>query len=466
MTTPENANGSKKIGDAPLSGGRTPLPDDPSLRGASPIFSPGVKSGADTAEFMYLSQLLGTPVRREGETKRSARLFDVGVRRITTYPQTVCLDVESRGERRMVPWSSVKEFSEREIVLSQGLGASVGAETNGKPAVDFWIRRDVLDDQVVDVKGAKVRRVNDVHLLYAGGHLIIGHVEVGLLGILRRLRLEWTVNGLLRWLLDYEIKESFLGWRWIEVLSPGGSPGGLKVIGEPDRLADMAPAELADVLEQLGARERQTVFNTLSVEAAAEALEAAEPEVQRDLITRQEPGKAADILDEMETMDAAEVLRDVSAGDAQQIISRMETDASEDVREVLRHKEETAGGVMEPSCVTASANDRAGEVLDRIRQAADEPAVLSHVYVLDISHRLVGVLSLREMLRAGEDATLGDLMTMPVISVKPDTRLRDLARLFVKYGFRNIPVVDNHGVLLGTVRFRRVLGELSPFMRE
>ncbi len=329
---------------------------------------------------------------------------------------------------------------------------------------DFWVRRDVLDDQVLDVKGAKVRRVNDVHLLYAEGHLMIGHVEVGMLGILRRLGFERPVQKLLGWLLDLEVKEEFLGWRNMEVLSPGGSPGGLKISGEPGRLAEMAPAELADILEDLGARERQTVFNSLPVETAAEALEATDPEVQRSIIAQQEPGKAADVLEEMEATEAADVLRDVSASDAQQIMSRMEADASEDVREVLRHDVTTAGGVMEPSCVTAAASERASEVLERIRRLPEEPAVLGHVYVLDDQQRLVGVLSIRELLRAQADLPVAELMTMPVVSVQPDTSLRNVARVFVKYGFHDIPVTDGHGVFLGAVRQRRILGELAPFV--
>ena len=93
--------------------------------------------------------------------------------------------------------------------------------------------------------------------------------------------------------------------------------------------------------------------------------------------------------------------------------------------------------------------------------------MLTHVYVLDdLAPARRRAVAARAAARAGADATLGDLMTMPVISVTPETRLRDVARLFVKYGFRNIPVVDDQGVLLGTVRFRRVLSELAPLMRE
>ena len=425
---------------------------------------PGVKSGADTAEFMYLSQLLGARVRREGEPKPFGRLYDLGVRRIVAYPQTVSIDVKTHGKHVTFSWSSVKEFSPRGIVVgSNGNGPSPAEglrPAGGTPPADFWVRRDVLDDQVVDVKGARVRRVNDVHLLYAEGHLMIGHVEVGMLGILRRLGFERPVQRLLRWLLDLEVKDEFLGWRNMEVLSPGGSPGGLKISGEPGRLAEMAPAELADILEELGVKERQTVFDSLSVETAAEALEATDPDVQRSIISEQEPGKAADILEEMDATGAADVLREIHAPDAQRIVGQMETGASEEVRLLLEREEKTAGAVLETSCVTAGPLEEAGAVIGRIRSGGSEIVELGNVYVLDAGRRLIGVLSLHELLAAPGDTPIEELMTMPVISTDAGTSLRDVAVMFVKHGFRNLPVVDANRAFIGVVRIKNVLDEI------
>jgi CBS domain-containing protein len=410
-------------------------------------------------KYYYLSQLLDAPVRVEGEAAPWGRLRDIGFQRTLAYPPACCIEVWSRARGTLaLPWSAVKELSPREIVVQKANGTP--------PQADFWVRRDVLDDQVVDLTGARVRRVNDVQFLYAEGRLVAAHVEVGTLGLLRRLGVERPVRALLRWLFDYAIEDSFVTWKCVEVISPGGSPGGVRLSAQPSRLAELHPAELADILEHLGAKERQSVLRTLDVGAAAEALEEVAPDVQRTLITQEDPGKAADILDEMEAKEAADVLRDMHQGDAEKIISRMDSESAQDVRLLLGQDERTAGGMMTVSCVEARAGQTAAAVLDSMRPITDEVAEFNIIYVLDDARRLVGVIALRDLLRAASQTRIDELMITHIIKVAPSARLFELGGLFAKYGIRAIPVVDDGGVFLGTVRLKDVLYELVPQLRE
>ena len=409
--------------------------------------------------YYYLSQLLGARVRVEGESTALGRLRDIGFQNTAAYPPATCLEVRSRSLGILtLPWSAVKEFSTQGVVVSKA---------DGPPApVGFWVRRDVLDDQVVDLSGAKERRVNDVQLLHAEGRLIAAHVEVGVLGILRRLGLERPAVALLRWLFDYTLKETFVTWRHVEVVSPGGLPGGVRVAVASSRLAELHPADVADILEELGVRERQTLLHRLDTETAAEAIEEMTPDVQRTVITQQDPGKAADILEEMPPYEAADVLRDIHSGDAERIIGRMESEAAQDVRELLAHDECTAGGMMTTSCVEAGVHQTAGAVLDSFRPVTDEVAEFNIVYVVDEARRLAGVVSLRDLLRAAPDTTVESLMITRIVKVSPRAGLRELGQLFAKYGIRAIPVVDDEGTFLGAVRLRDVLYELVPQLKE
>lgn len=428
---------------------------------SKPAATPPAPAPTPQAVFYYLSQLLDVRARYEGETTPFGRLHDIGVQaqKSMPYPTAACLDIASpKAGGLLLPWSSVAALTPRELVLRRGNG--------GACAPDYWLRRDVLDDQVVDVSGAKVWRVNDVHLIHAEGHLVAAHVEVGTLGILRRLGVERPVSALLRWLFDYTLKDSFVSWKHVEVMRPGGSPGGLRVSAQPGRLADIHPAELADIMEHLGAKERSAIFQTLDVETAAETLEEVAPDVQRLLISQEEPGKAADILEEMPTTEAADVLRDLPEAEAQKIISRMATDSAGDIRTLLAHEEESAGGVMTAACVEARPHQTAAAVIEHIRAAAGELEQINTIYVLDEARRLLGVLSLRELFCAAPEATLDGLMTTHLVTVSPETPVRDVARLFVKYGFRAIPVVDDQGAFLGAVRQRSILEELAPLLKE
>lgn len=424
-----------------------------------PAQSNGPTSAPPAYTFFYLSRLMDLPVRYEGEARPFGRLYDLGAQTGPAYPEAAAVQVRpARGETQVLPWSAVKALTAREMVVARTAAPA--------PAVDFWVRRDVLDDQVIDVSGARVLRVNDVHLLYSEGRLVMGHVEVGVRGILRRLGVERPVVALVQWLLDYPLKERFVTWRHVEVLSPGASPGGLRVSAAPSRLADMQPAELADILEELGAKERRGIFNALPLEQAAETLGETEPEFQRTLLDQAEPGKAADILEEMGSTDAADALREMSASDAEKIINRMETGAAEDVKTILSHEEKSAGGIMSTACFESRPDDTAAAVLERVRTQADEVEVFNHIYVLDEARHLIGVLTLRELMRAPAEARLDSLMTRDVVSVTAAASLRDVADAFAKYHFRNLPVVDEQNVFLGAVRLRNVLGDLAPFVRE
>lgn len=420
---------------------------------------PSALPAAPVREY-FLSRLLRWTVYLEGDSKPVGRLSDIGVHSETgPYPLAVCLEVKPRrGGMIIVPWSDVLEFGPQSVLARRPEGPS--------PAADIWLRRDVLDDQVVDLSGAKVVRVNDVHLLHAEGQLIVGHVAVGMRSILRRLGFERPVAALLRWLLDYGIKDKFVTWRAVELMSSGAASRQLKVSAAPLALEEMHPADLADIIEELGLREGHALLSRLPVGTAAETLEEMEPEFQRALISRHKPDTAADILDEMDAEEAAGVLRDLHDDDAQHIISRMDSEAAEDVRTLLAYEDESVGSLMTTECLEARPDERAAKVLQRVRSLAEGVAVLNYAYVLDEGRGLAGVVSLRELLCAPPDAVVSSLMTTHVVHVPPDARMKEVARLFGKYGFRALPVVDVGGEFLGAVRLRSVLDALSPFFGD
>jgi len=407
--------------------------------------------------FYNLSDLLGRPVRYEDESRPVGQLYDIGGSTQTSYPLSICLDITSRGEHILLPWTAVKTMSVKETVITRTSGPA--------PAADFWARRDVLDDQVVDVSGAQVLRVNDVHLIYSDNKLIFGHVEVGLRGILRRLRFERPIAFLAQWLFDYTLKDSFVTWRHIQVLSPGGVPGGVRVSKTSDRLADIHPAELADVLEQLGVKDRQVLFNSLSVETAADTLEEINPEFQRMLVSHGDPGRAADILEEMPPNEAADVLRDLGP-DAQGLINQMENEAAAEMKTLLAHEEESAGGVMDPNCIEGQPGNTVASIMEQLRELPEDVKVYNLIYVVDEKRMLKGVISLRELMRAAPEATLESVMNEVLVNVTPETRIKDVAREFAKYGFQAIPVVDTDGIFHGIVRYDSVLSQLSDFLKE
>lgn len=409
--------------------------------------------------FLNLSDLLGRPVRVDGDSRVLGSLYDIGGSTSTSYPLCVSLDIKLRKGRQheFLPWNCVKQITPREIIITKPAGPA--------PSADFWGRRDVLDDQVVDVSGAKVLRVNDVHLIYSDTKLIFGHVEVGLRGILRRLRFERPIAFLSQWLFDYTLKDSFVTWRHLQVLSPGGIPGGVKVDKLSERFADIHPAELADILEQLGVKDRQELFNSLSVETAADTLEEVNPEFQRTLVAHGEPGRVADILEEMPPDEAADVLRDLGP-DAEGFIKHMDGESAAEVQTLLSHKEETVGGVLDINFVSGKVEQPVATVLEGMRHLPEDVKVYNVIYVVDDNNILKGVISLREMLTMPPDKLLKEFMSPVLVHVTPETRLKDAAREFAKFGFPALPVLDAGGKLQGILRYDSVLSHLAHILKD
>jgi CBS domain-containing protein len=356
-----------------------------------------------------------------------------------------------------MPWSAVTRIERRRIAVR-------AEDLAPEPPVDVWLRQAVLDDQVIDVNGAKVIRVNDLQMLHAEGRMLLVHVDVGTAGILRRLGWARAVNGLLRWLFDYTPKDALVSWRFVELVGPSG-PAAQVRMSKLAALARLRPAELADIMEQLGTAERESLLDALPLSTAADTLEEADPDVQRAYLGQQEPGEAADLLEEMTSTEAADVLRVLPGPEAEIILGRMEPDAMEEIRSILDHEEDTAGGVMSTRCLEMAPEEAAGRALEKVRALAEEVDILNQIYVLGEERRLLGVLSLRELLLARPEAPLRSVMTSDVVSVRPEAGLDAVAAVFVKYGFRAVPVVDPAGTFRGAVRLARVLPKLSRFFR-
>ena len=174
----------------------------------------------------------------------------------------------------------------------------------------------------------------------------------------------------------------------------------------------------------------------------------------------------ADILEEMPPMEAADVLRDLYKPDAQNIINQLDAETAAEVKMHLAHGGECAGGIMDTSCLEAAPGDTVASVMARIRRMTEETEVFTYIYVLDPGRRLLGAISLRELLVAPDDAVMESLMTADPVAVHPETGLEDVGGLFVKYAFRAIPVVDGAQKLVGAVRLKTIVSERAHLLKE
>jgi magnesium transporter len=410
----------------------------------------------------YLSALLSTRVY-SAEKRVLGKTLDLRLDLDLLHPEVVGLlyrPALSR-ERWSVSWSEIDKALPSGIVLKPGAIPTKYSPADTLPTSEIFLRDFLLDKQIVDVHGAKVERVNDLLFLRSNGRLMLSQVDVGLRGLLRRLGFEEPVVPFWKWFFDYSLKEKFIAWHYVQPLADRDR---LKLEIPQSELAELHPADLADIIEDMDVHERAAVVESLNEEILAEALEEMDPKVQVSIMSRLEPDKAADILEEMSPDEAADLIADLPTQTAQDIFEEMDHKYQETVKGLLEHEEDEAGGLMTTQFMALSPDKTIVDALAHIRQHADLVDVIYYIYVVDADGKLLGVVNLRELLSNEIFTPLERIMTTRMITAKIDDEAEDLADLFGKYGFRGIPVVDEENRIQGVIRFKTLLEILAPHL--
>ncbi len=224
----------------------------------------------------------------------------------------------------------------------------------------------------------------------------------------------------------------------------------------------MHPADIAEIISQVSHKEGASFFKGLDVETAAEALSELQPDVQAAIITGMDTDKAADIIEEMPPDEAADVLSDLPVEKAKEILEQMEKEEAEDIQELLSHEEDTAGGLMTNEFIAYPPETTVKDAIDRFRKDAEEVETVYYIYVVDVNEKLLGVVSLRDLILGDPDANLSDIMETKLKTVTPDTDEVDVAEIVSKYNLVALPVVDTEGTLLGIVAVDDILDRILP----
>jgi magnesium transporter len=412
---------------------------------------------------VFVSGILGRPVVDEAR-HRVGRVDDIVASSGELYPVITGFVVRSGRTRRFAPASA---FRLKDIGPRDPLVVDPAAIRELKPERhEFLVRDLLLDQQIVDVQGAKVERVNDVQLLVAD-RLWIVHVDVGFTGLMRRLGFETPVRALWR-LAGRRLQDELISWKFVQPLAESEEPGQpLRLRVEHARIHELHPGELADILADLGKDERQMIVHSLGPEAAADALEEAEEDVQAAVFAQLDPEMAADILEEMDPGEAADILGSLPEAQSEEIIAEVEREDREVIEQLIAYEEKTAAALMTPEFIAVSPGTTVTEALEEVRRQASEIEGIYYVYVLDADHRLIGVTTLRTLFRSLPGQPVKEIMETRLVKVEPGVEPGDVAEIFQKYSLLGCPVVDGEGRMLGVILMKHAFDELLPhFKRE
>jgi len=404
---------------------------------------------------MFLSGVIGKIVV-DARGEDIGRVKDLVASPGPQFPPITAV-VVSRGkdEEIVVSWRQVRSIEDE-------LELAVSEEQLQKHTIregDLLLNKDVMDKQIVDVHDYRVVRVNDVRLAMAeSGPFLVG-VDTGMRGLLRRLGIEHIIAPIMR-KLNRKLSGRIIPWEDVETFERSGGKLKLKVAAE--RLSKLHPADIAKIINEMDPRQRAEVLGSLDLETAAEALAEADPDVQVSILEEMEDERAADILEEMEPDEAADVLGDMSAERREEIMEEMEDEEAEDVQELLAYDDATAGGMMTTEYIAIEEDLNANQTIEHLRKNAPDAETIYYVYVIDRDERLVGVISLRELIVAHPDTPVSEFMVTKIIYVRLDTPTEEVVQIMGDYNLLALPVVDDENKLQGIVTVDDALQHVLP----
>ncbi len=313
--------------------------------------------------------------------------------------------------------------------------------------------RDLLDQQIIDVHGRKVVRVNDLdlHREQVNHHLVlkVGDVDVGARGAVRRL-LKGVVPWKALYVLTQKLPPRVIPWEFVDLIETDPARR-VKLKIEHERLARLHPADIADIVEELAPAEREAVFETLDEEVAAEALEEVHPRLQRSIVESLDSDRAADIVEEMDPDAAADLLADLPQETSEGILEEMEPAERDEVTELLEFKENTAAGRMTTDYLALPPPATVNDAIEALRKFEGGIESVSTIFLVDKDNKLVGAVQLPSLVLATGETQLSKLAPDPPISCHAGANEKEVAEIFDKYNLLMLPVVDDQGVLTGVI---------------
>jgi CBS domain-containing protein len=415
--------------------------------------------------FLFLSEILERRVVNS-QGKIVGKVVDMKARLGEMFPKINSLYLRARGERNqfMINWEDVQTINENVIKLKDKTIEKIYPVEIEE--MEILLAREILDKQVVDTLGAKVERVNDVHLLLSEGELRIVHVDIGLRGILRRLRWTRWVDAVTNWLFAYQVKDKLISVKHIQPVASDPERKTLKLTVTLRKLSEIHPSDLADILEELDKHERKAVFESLDVETAAETLEEVSPKVGISLIESEAEPVASDILEEMAPDEAVDLLLSLPEEKKEKLIQEMDKDVRDRLRELLKFSEGTAGSIMTVEYLALSQDKTVKEAMEQFKSSDDPLETTSYIYITDEDEKLVGVSTLRQLILNPPQTKISDLMNKDVIKLNINDDVDEVTEAFKKYKFMALPVVDDENRLKGIITLRDAVDAAFPEFQD
>ncbi|HSY59173.1 MAG TPA: CBS domain-containing protein [Terriglobales bacterium] len=325
------------------------------------------------------------------------------------------------------------------------------------------VNKDLLDQQIIDTNGRKVVRVNDIdlseHRTNGNVEMRITQVDVGVKGAVRRL-LQGIVPPMAIRRLEEKLPPRSILWEFVNLIESDPLRR-VKLRMSSQKLSELHPADLAEIMEELSPAERQGIINSLDEESAAEAIAELDKRLQTQVVEKLDPEKAADILEEMSPDEAADLIASLPADTSKEVMEEMERHEKTEVEALMKYDENTAGGMMNTELVVVGEDATRGEVVDHIRFNEIIPDQLDNIVLINHYGVLSGTVPIARLVIASSEQRMEELRFEPILSVRTDTSEKEIFDLFDKYNLRGLTVVDSENHPIGAITVDDIVSRMN-----
>jgi len=405
----------------------------------------------EEAQYLRVSELVDGKVRTEAGATLG-KLQDFVFLDDPKYAEVTHLVVHRPFGRPplKVPWSAVVHLDRAEaVVRDRPDGTEYGSIED--PSELMLLRDRILDKRILDTRGLGIDVVYDVQLLRAGGQLFVVAAVIGQEARRRRLGLWGKVAASVS---EGQSSEERIPWKYVQPIGPDltGTAGDVRLTVTREALGKIPSEDVADILEDLSREERLTLFNALDIKAAAHALEATEPRVQREIIADTGAVRLGQIISHLSPVEIADIVSILPDDDARELLGMLKGDVASRVRSMVEEHDVPALTIAVRTFLEFPGELTVDQAFERFRREAPKCLVTMYIYVVDSDRDVRGVVDINELLQADPAQTLEKIMTQGLVTVSPQTSWIRVLELFRRYRFRAIPVVDDSRKILGVIR--------------
>ena len=412
---------------------------------------------------LALSDLLGLPVF-DSDAGKLGRVREVALVPQDDPIRIAALIVRTANGDRLVATDLLRRVNGG--VYTSAHAADLPNYTSGEGML--LLERDLLDQQIIDVHGRKVVRVNDIELALdpetasSALNLRIAFVDAGARGAVRRL-LKGILprHALSGWLARIPARN--IPWDFVNLIETDPARR-VRLKISSDRVSRLHPADIADIIEELAPAERDAVFQTLDEDVAAQALEEIDPKLQVSILNAMESDRAADIVEEMNPDAAADLLGDLTDERSDAILKEMEPEERHEVEELLEFEEDTAAGRMTTDYMALAPSARVHDAVEMLKNFDGGLESMSTIFLIGENEKLLGAVPLAKLVVSHPDTRLSELAVDPLISCSSEADEREVAEIFDKYNLLTLPVVDEDGILTGVITADDVISILRSML--